>query len=386
MRDFGFASKVLSYEANAQRSYMDHLNSSAYNKERFHLTNKKIKLLKAIYFSMLASFSTFGSLFNKLPSIHKRRIESLNKQLADDFLLLPIEKKNEIEQLSFQAFRGGNIDRELASKMATSTYATTYTQFAPIIYDWTLSLMKRAKTENQHIVFMARDGLAPYRMAQIIQQSVPQLRSLKISYVYLSRKVVDGDRDMLKDYLNQELGKSSSRRNQNYLFVDLGFLGSMCSKIRSALKETNKDAKCEFEFLISTGKEARGFAGTMQQNLRAVRSAGKNRAVYWLEDTHQGLMKSPKRLVKDEHGKILPNTFDRELSEPSTEFKSTDSLDFLCRNAAQKAIFDFVCEKDHINELNNHDGATHLKGDLRKRFDEWLQKLRLNRFLYIKHS
>ncbi len=385
MKTAPYASILLNLEANAHRGRMDHLNSVAFFKEEFDRSNSKVALFKASYHAILAILSSFGEFLLNTPLLSRWRIHHLNNQIALDQSLLPPDQTQLIQRLSAEAFKGRSEDLLLATQLGTSTYATTYIHFAPVIYDWTLSLMKRSSENGQHLVFMARDGLAAYRMALEIKKNVPQLQSLPISYVYLSRKVVRGNRDHLKSYLHQELN-SSDKSDPKYLFVDIGFLGSMCADIQSALKETVKEACCEFEFLISTGNIAPGFAGTIKQNLRAVKSAGKNRAVYWMEDTHQGVVKSPKELVKNRLGQLAPDTDVENKIDDPTLLAPTHSIDTLCREAAQKAIVDFVQERDHLSDFDAHSGAPQLREDLRRKFDDWLVNLRLRRDLYIKHS
>lgn len=377
---------ILNFQENTQRKYMDFLNVCTYHRDCYTQTKKITFLVKSIYYGSLAFLAAFEGWIGKWVYYSKQsQVDQLRSQIKLDLELLPSKQIDKICRISAGAFSGNTEERLLASQLGASTYATTYTHFAPVIYDWTLSLLARARESHLHLVFMARDGKGAYLMAKKIQEQIddPDLNEVKISYVYLSRKVVHSNKQMLERYLRQELGNSE---HKNYLFLDLGFLGSMVDKIHHAMKSAIPDSKCDFEFLISTGNKVRGFAGSLMKNLQSVRSAGKNRAVYWMEDTHQGTEKSPSCLVETPSGKLVPNTVPNPSDELTVKVLATESVDFLCRETALQALVDFTDKQNHIQEFALKKGSNHLDENLRKRFDNWLNELRKHRFLYIKHT
>ena len=378
-------SKILNYQANAHRKYMDLVNTCSIHKDSYIKTRKVYELAKSAYYGTLAFFAAIGSWLGTWTYYQRVRAKQLRHQIKLDLELLPSKQIDQISQISANAFCGRPEDRPLASQLGASTYATTYIHFAPVIYDWTLSLLARAQENNQHLVFMARDGKGAYLMAKKIQEKInnPSLNAVEISYVYLSRKVVHSNKSKLERYLRQELGNSELSK---YLFLDLGFLGSMVDEIRGAMKSAIPNAQCDFEFLISTGDKARGFAGSTMKSLQAVRSAGKNPAVYWMEDTHQGTEKSPSGLTETQVGKLVPNTVLNPTDELTVQILPTDSVDYLCRETALKALVDYADAQNHIQEFALKKGSDQLDDNLRKGFDKWLNEIRQNRILYIQHT
>ena len=86
---------------------------------------------------------------------------------------------------------------------------------------------------------------------------------------------------------------------------------------QKAMEKYKKDLedgvkKYPFNFLVSHSKEATGFIGNMNVPLQSIptNKAGGNKAVHWLEDTHQGVINSAKRLPRcTEISKTIPWSF-----------------------------------------------------------------------------
>jgi hypothetical protein len=272
---------------------------------------------------------------------------------------------------------------------AVATYITSQAYYAPVVKKWALSLLRKALQEDRQLVFLARDGHAPYFVAQELQKLHPELAGVKLHYKYLSRKVVnhatnpsiDSNLEERKAQLREYFFSDGLTPDAKMLFVDVGFMGSMIDTLKSEFfpiqppvektleanqayradlkayykKITGKDAKnlsntemkqillrdqYKFNFLISHTPKADGFMGNIQHELRSVRSAGQNRAVHWLEDTHQGVISSPKQLVRLEDGSVVPDVL-VDPKNPKTRKKEAPD-EYLIKSAATLAIKDYV--------------------------------------------
>lgn len=367
-------SLLLNNEANAYRGYMDHMNTCAYYKERFQLESKVYSLILCIFYGAIASISKIGGFFWSCHPFNQWRHDQLQAQIRDDKALLSLEKVQEIHQ---QYFAQDEQVAEFDQSLALATYGTTYNHYGPVVFEWALSLLQRAQENGEQLVFMARDGQGPYLAAQALQRRLPLLNTVPIHYIYLSRKVVHGDKALLEQYLAQEL---ASHPYRNFRFVDIGFFGSIVDRIRCCMQEAIQGSRCEFEFLISTSSRAHGFAGSLENELHAIRSAGKNRAVYWLEDTHQGIVQSPKQLIANQ-GTVTPDTVAGE------KLVQTNRADRLCREIAIKAIEDYATEVSQTELEASAKGPPQntLSSTKKANFNRWLNEIRLNRFLYIAH-
>lgn len=216
---------------------------------------------------------------------------------------------------------------ELEQK-ALATYSRSIHYYAPVAVKWTEHLLEKANKEGRKVVFMARDGSVPYKIAKSMlkdekyQQRYPNLKESDISYAYLSRKIVQDCKnkgvegsELMQEYMTQ-LGLQKGDR---CLFVDIGFTGSMIDGIRAMLAPQELDI--DFEFLYSFSPKANGFVSQETreeviekvpdmegiEKIKRVFHSINKRSIHWLEDTHQGVIKSPSHLVKHE-GKIYPNT------------------------------------------------------------------------------
>ena len=88
--------------------------------------------------------------------------------------------------------------------------------YASVALEWVLSLLDMANKENKKIVFMARDGQAPYRLAKKLlekdefKQKYPNMGGDdKIVLGYFSRKVINSSyssnekKQLFQDYLQK---------------------------------------------------------------------------------------------------------------------------------------------------------------------------------------
>lgn len=235
------------------------------------------------------------------------------------------------------------LEREYTLKIMAS-YARSHKVYGPVARAWTDYLLDKANQNNTKLVFLARDGIPQYRMAKKLMATVEYQKKYpnlvgdkKVVLAYLSRKVVASSKDseegqkLFKEYANKELGIQSGDK---CLFVDVGFLGSMIDNIRSLLP----DVQIDFEYLISMTPKAVGFIASPDKSLSSiptnpVSGAGGNFGAWWLEDTHQGNLKSPENLVRVGE-RVYPNTNQSEMILGHTK----NSLEYMVRKFSQRAV------------------------------------------------
>lgn len=273
-------------------------------------------------------------------------------------------------------------------EIVKACYSRSRDVYAPVALLWVNYLLQKAQANNQKIVFMARDGTAPYKLALNImketkyQEKYPEmLTEGRIVMGYFSRKVVNSSyanpegKKLFKQYMHEELG---IRPADKCMFVDIGFEGSMIDKITdmaSALTDNDEACKVEveFEFLLSLTNKAKGFLADVDNQLASVPSAGANLGIQWLEDSHHGVINSPQSLIKSENGRVYPDTFtainkDTCINQP---------VDFLLRKFSQRAI-------TTANEKYGDDvdfSAAKIK------FNETIERIKNNQlWLYITHK
>jgi hypothetical protein len=313
---------------------------------------------------------------------HNYNRKKLVRQIESDLKLLSNSEKK-IEELARQIiaqetlFKGYNKDQvEMAVKIAMATYATTAKFYAPIVEIWSRSLLIRAKRENLQLVFLARDGNAPFEMAKKLQSLNPEFSDIPLRYLYFSRKVIENSsKDVLQQYLRQESVIDSTKEVRKQRFIDIGFFGSMIAKIQEAV------GSCvPFEFLISTSNRAHGFVGNLKSVLPSIISAGKNRGVYWLEATHQGVIESPSKLVEDMNKRLVPNTI---VEGKTCRIKS--ELDYLCKKIAGQALSDYSCTEQKITDDKTRSYEV-IDEKLRNEFDSFLTEMKRNRVLYVNNE
>lgn len=271
--------------------------------------------------------------------------EQLVKQLQRDIKSYLSEQKRlelEIEIEKFIVKEGLEIreaDKQHNVLKAMAAYATSHRHYGPVILEWALSLLDTALVEGRKLIFLARDGIAPYKAARHLKKvNSPKYNSIDLSLVYISRtlayssslmdeKISSSDRHVkryvqslkkrdpfiLKKYIVQETGLKEKDR---CIFIDVGFGGSLIPPIMSQLQGLGIDA--EFCYLIShttktkveeIGYNARGFLAHREKRpLNVVDKAGGNPAIHWIEDTHQSIVCSAKILITSKSGKIVPAT------------------------------------------------------------------------------
>jgi hypothetical protein len=402
--------QVASYSSNKHILSINNENRIARSAHNIENGKRPIKNSFKLFYFIFLEYIYF--LYEKLLSLPTRKIRvlELKKQLRSDLQLLSSHKLNQVadkvnkvvsSEGLFQRYTAK--DRDYAKRIAIATYATTQQYYAPIVYKWALDLLQRAKNENTHLVFLARDGLPAYEMVKLIQENQPEdYKDVPIHYMYISRKIVDHHANSkaeihLSDYIKQELlspekaaqdkakvPSSDSIKQQplspenakesKFLFIDIGFAGSMIERIKTQAVEAGiPEEKISFEYFISHTPQAKGFLGAGSQTINSVKSAGRNRCVHWLEDTHQGVISSSAFLVK-ENNKILPFTLSKECKKGTC--KSRNELDYLCKKTALEALKDFARDQQRNPQFipANHE-----------KFDDWLLETKRNRMLYVDH-
>lgn len=248
------------------------------------------------------------------------------------------------------------------TQMIMMSYARSSKVYGPIARAWVEQLLEKANNGNEKLVFLARDGIPQYKIAKKLmatpeyQQKYPNLvGDKKIVMGFISRKVMEfSDKNatntkLFQDYAENELG---IKKGDKCLFVDVGFLGSMIDPIRSKLS----DSKINFEYLISMTDRANGFITQINHHLYPPDWAGTNAGTHWLEDTHQGTLRSPQELVQLPNGRIhadsnQPNQrLNHKGAEPGT-------LDYMIRKFSQRAVVrcykDAALTKDKLTAAQN---------------------------------
>lgn len=371
---------IIAYDVNAHKSFYNDLNDADFNLKRGKLS-KDAQIIKGVFDAIKSLFSYIRKWIWFSHTSQKRQVLALYRQIYTDQKLIPEAQRHRIRQINDVAlghWQGTKKDRNMVQEISVATYATTYHHFAPVIYDWVISLMQRAQQENLHLVFMARDGLSAYQTAQQIQVALPELNCIKTSYIYLSGKIVGGDPVKLQKYIEQEL--KTSEDQAKFMFVDIGFFGRLVEPIISATSIAIPNAQCQFEFLFSLAPGVKGFAASLPNTMRAIKSASQNRAVFWIEDTHNGNVSSPTELVEDAKGTLIPKRVKK------SQVKQNPVADHMYRENALNALRDYVAKQDHRAELNKLREVSTLNPLLRDRFEKWLAQVRQDRFLYIEHT
>ncbi|MCX6990575.1 MAG: hypothetical protein NTX49_05890 [Chlamydiae bacterium] len=256
----------------------------------------------------------------KLLNVSESELVNIKKEISD--YIRTLETSGEIQSIPSKK-------REAMISTIAASYARSKIVYGPIVRLWAEHLLEKAEKSGRKLIFMARDGIAPFHMAKKLMEKASykeRFPSLvgddKIVLGYFSRKLIananssEENTQLLQKYLKNELGIQPGDR---CLFVDVGFEGSMIDKIRQLAKpvifssaEEATPEKLEealrFEFLISVRADrAEGFLATEHRKLQSVPSAGGNLGVHWLEDSHQGNLQSPTSLVEFE-GRVYPNT------------------------------------------------------------------------------
>lgn len=237
-------------------------------------------------------------------------------------------------------------DKQLHILKAMATYATSYSHYGPVITEFAQSLLDTSLLEKRKLVFLARDGIAPYKAAMMLKEAnAPKYDSVELSIIYVSRTLAysstlmdeeisksdtvvqeyvktlkNRDPYILRKYILQETGLKEKDR---CLIIDVGFTGSIIPPIIAQLEDLGISMR--FKFLIShTSKkkiklskhDAKGFLAHREKRpLEVVDKAGGNPAVHWIEDTHQSVFMSAKILIVNEKGRIVPAIVSRSGEE-----------------------------------------------------------------------
>lgn len=260
-------------------------------------------------------------------------------------LLTPAEKESFRQELE-KYLKDNDVAISPKEKQAwlnkiMASYGRSKKIYGPVARAWTDMLLEKAQKEGKKIVFLARDGAVPFKIAKALMKTedyrakYPNLTGDKqIVLAYFSRKVVKSSLEnektkaIFNKYITNELGLKDGDK---CIFVDVGFLGSMIDDFRKNLLPT---VSIDFEYLISHTPKAHGFVGINDKNVKSVGTAGGNPGIHWLEDTHQGYTSSPSKLVEvGDH--VYPNT--KQPGKPDYCVPK-NSLEFLVRKFTQRGV------------------------------------------------
>jgi hypothetical protein len=278
-----------------------------------------------------------------------------------------------------------------AKEIALVSYARSAKFFKPVALLWVDFLLKKASQEKKKLVFLARDGSAPRKLAMSLlkehPERYPNIKAEDMPLAYFSRKVIldceargaQGKKD-INDYM-QQLGV---KPGTNCIFVDIGFQGSMIKNIKDMLD----GYPIEFEYLISHTSKAHGFFGTHLEDLKSVQvgGAGGNAAIHWLEDSHQGAILSPSKLIRNEKG-VFPNTrtstdkinYLNNPANTSVKARSDSHIQYLIRRLSKDAIAKINRFTPKLEEIEKDQAFVAL--------DNFLLKIKNGKLpLYVNHE
>lgn len=332
-------------------------------------------------------------------TVHSRErklTQKITNQIAEDSKNLTEDELTKVRGDALKLIKDNTLQvglTEAAIQAAISTYSSSRKQYGPVVFEWVKSVLDTAKVEGRKVVFMARDGIAPYEVAKILKEKDPNYKDVDISLVFLSRSIISTasenkeDKNLVHDYLIQEC---NMQKNDKCLFVDVGYQGSMISKIKKLTSCLNLNLK--FEYLLSHNPNIDGFLEDVKTPLKSIpiNEAGNNLATYWLEDTHQSNLESPKKLQRmEKNGKqvVIPDIFVG--SEPMT-CKKTQPIDFLLKHFGLEAVMDYA--KKRVSEEQNPSNENpvawkHSSEKMRNEFDAFLNKCRAKEHvLFVHHT
>lgn len=315
------------------------------------------------------------------------RIYLSKKTLEKDLNLLTYEEKKELK-IQIRNYIDSRVSsgkfQQIPEKekgeyiqKIMSYYARSSQFYGPVAVAWTEYLMEKANASGKKLIFLARDGIVPYKMALELmkdaayQKKYPNLIGEdKIQVAYLSRNVVNSSAktEESKKTFQEYIKQLKIQDGDACIFVDIGFTGSMIDNIRKMLPNVT----IEFEFLISHCEKAAGFIYAVDDprrieenkqflqfpTIKSIRffKAGGNLATHWLEDSHQGAGASPTKLV-EVNGTIYPDT---KIPKQKVYAAQKGSLDYLLRKWSQKAVINSykkfsignIVKKDVIEKLD----------------------------------
>lgn len=262
---------------------------------------------------------------------------------------------------------------------ALSCYASSYMHYSPVVVEWVHSILETAMafTPPKRVVFLARDGIAPYQVAQILQKKYPEkYDNIPLSLLYISRVVKDwstkneANKQTFIDYVQQE----GLKLNEKCLFIDIGFKGSMIQPIKELLKDLTPDI--QFGYLISHTQKAHGYMANRDINMESVRAAGQNPAIHWLEDTLQGVQNTATKLFRDQSGGVHPYIINKK---GHTTCKEDVPKSYLFKHFGLKGIIDGANDTTittpYINEKNGKPQQWNMASQkLKETFDRFLMQ------------
>lgn len=346
----------------------------------------------------------------------------IEQQLEKDISLLEKEKADSLVREIKEFIDKENIiiPHETSSiiiKKVLATYATSHTYFGPVITEWAACLLERGLKEERQLIFLARDGIAPYLAAQILKKQhapkyekvvlslLPISRTLAYSSTQLDEKICNSEvlvkeyvqrlkkRDpyLLQKYIIQETGM---QRGARCLFIDIGFSGSLITPITEQLEHLDIDMR--FHYLIShTSRrkvkrrryEPRAFLAHKEKRpLAVVDKAGGNPAVHWMEDTHQSVYASPKILIQEACGQVLPGILKKD--DEGTVYLEKGLIsckhnpeEFLMKTFGLKAVVDVVKAKGREFTQPSKEASE----ERRQHFTAFLEEFHQERKLLIRH-
>jgi hypothetical protein len=311
------------------------LYASYLNQQQAPLTTAEAKKLSALALgpaALIENRQPFENRLNMLANCFYRNSNPQNYQEVekqDIEITLNLLPKEEVEHLKdnvkeFIAEKQLNIPEKFLERtvsIAAACYIRSHMMYGPVALKWVDYLLQKANQEGKKIVFMARDGSAPYKIASELLHKYPErypnMNKDQLIYGYFSRKIIDNSKKdeagkaLFLDYIKQ-LGV---QEKDKCIFVDIGFSGSMVDPIKTMVAPLNLET--EFEFLFSLSNKAHGFVENEPVQRPPRPEYGESQpftvypvnevGVHWLEDSHQGTIQSPTRLVKMD-GKIYPDT------------------------------------------------------------------------------
>jgi len=247
--------------------------------------------------------------------------------------------------------------REAYVDIAAAAYGRCVGTYMPIAIKWVHSLLEKANAEGKHLVFLARDGIAPYKIAKNIlkneqyQRLYPSLSSKSISLAWFSRKTL---KNLNKDFALRYSKQIGIPEKKPLIFVDVGFRGTLIQPIQALFS----DVECNFEFFISFTDKVHGFAGTHTDTLSGFPNP-LCLSTIWIEETCQGTVRTADTLVETERGKIYANT---NLPGQKKTYKN-NPLNYLIRKVSMWAI------KEHSDIDPNTIDLADAKNRINKTFE-----------------
>jgi hypothetical protein len=363
-------------------------DSSYLNRKAASIANVGKKALVALAVVIATVVTGIFNLFT-LP-YRFYQFKNAEELVASDMSLLSNAEKIQLRQeilASIEAkeakhgFKLTAEEQEEYVRDVSAYYARSSEFYGPVALKWTEYLLETANVANKKLVFCARDGIVPYKIAIELmkkpnyQQKYPNLfdstgQNPKLILAYLSRNLVEhshttqATRELFHDYLRQLNVKDEDK----CIFVDIGFQGRQIANTRDMLSARQIEA--DFSYLLSHTDHAEGFIISVDDRRRQEQErfkqlpsiesiryggAGSNLATHWLEDTHQGNNDSPSELVLV-NGKVYPNT----LSPLDRKYVARKgSKEYFLRKWCQKAVIRST-EKYTVANINLNEAVSKL--------------------------